>query len=95
MAELRDEQHKVVEKSKVAPATTRDTSLPLSFLDLLVTGPIYVKSLFFYQFSQDTHIFYETTLPTLKHSLSLTLQHFFPLSGNLISLPSRHKPFIR
>jgi len=94
-------EHKLVEKSEVAPAslpssTTRTTSsLPLSFLDLPLAGPIYVKRQFFYQFSHSTHHFCETTLPTLKHSLSLILQHFFPLAGNLLSPPPPHKPFIR
>lgn len=89
------DENKVVEKSKVAPATTKNTSLPLSFLDLPYARPVCVKRLFFYHFPYPTHIFYETTLPSLKHTLSLTLQHFFPLAGNLISPPPPHKPFIR
>jgi len=99
MAEVRT--HKLVEKSDVAPAslpssTTRTTSsLPLSFLDLPLAGPVYVKRQFFYQFPHSTHHFCETTLPTLKQSLSLILQHFFPLAGNLLCPPPPHKPFIR
>ena len=42
-----------------------------------------------------THHFCQTTLPTLKHSLSLTLSHFFPLAGNLLCPSPPHKPFIR
>jgi len=93
MAELR--QHKVVEKFEVSPATSRTMSLPLSFLDLPYAPPIYVKRLFFYHFPHPTNIFYETILPSLKHNLSLTLQHFFPLTGNLLCPPPPHKPFIR
>ncbi|KAG4968746.1 coumaroyl-CoA:anthocyanidin 3-O-glucoside-6''-O-coumaroyltransferase 2-like [Glycine soja] len=88
--------HKLVEKSEVAPATTRTTSsLPLSFLDLPLAGPIYVRRQFFYHFAHPTHHFCQTTLPTLKHSLSLTLSHFFPLAGNLLCPSPPHKPFIR
>ncbi|RYR75881.1 hypothetical protein Ahy_A01g000469 [Arachis hypogaea] len=35
------------------------------------------------------------TLPSLKHSLSFTLQHFFPFSSNLIVPPQPHEPLIR
>ncbi|TKY48813.1 Coumaroyl-CoA:anthocyanidin 3-O-glucoside-6''-O-coumaroyltransferase 1 [Spatholobus suberectus] len=93
--------HKLVEKFHVAPAShpdcrTRTTSsLPLSFLDLPLAGPIYVKRQFFYHFPHPVHHFCETKLPTLKHSLSLTLQHFFPLAGNLLCPPPPHRPFIR
>ncbi|KAL2331758.1 hypothetical protein Fmac_019339 [Flemingia macrophylla] len=87
--------HKLVEKSQVAPAKTTTASLSLTFLDLSFAGPVYVRRQFFYHFSHPTHIFYETTLPFLKHTLSLTLQHFFPLAGNLLCPPPPHKPFIR
>ncbi|RDX64013.1 Malonyl-coenzyme A:anthocyanin 3-O-glucoside-6''-O-malonyltransferase, partial [Mucuna pruriens] len=93
MAGLR--AYKFIEKSQVAPATSTTTSLPLTFLDLSLAGPVYVRRQFFYHFSHPTHIFYETTLPSLKHTLSLTLQHFFPLAGNLLCPPPPHKPFIR
>ena len=93
MAENRE--HKVVDKSQVAPATSRTMSFPLSFLDLPYARLLYVKRLFFYHFPHPPHIFYETLLPSLKHNLSLTLQHFFPLTGNLLCPPQPHKPFIR
>ncbi|KAI9086704.1 hypothetical protein K1719_031298 [Acacia pycnantha] len=35
-----------------------------------------------------------TTLPSLKHSLSIALRLFFPLAGNLLCPPPPHKPFI-
>ncbi|KAK7324751.1 hypothetical protein VNO77_28565 [Canavalia gladiata] len=89
--------HTLVEQCQVAPTTTTTTttSLPLSFLDLPWAGPIYVRRQFFYHFPHSTQHFCETTLPTLKHTLSLTLQHFFPLAGNLLCPPPPHKPFIR
>ncbi|KAJ1434624.1 Transferase [Sesbania bispinosa] len=92
--------HKLVEQCRVGPAsppdptTNRTTTLPLTFLDLSLAGPVYVRRQFFYNYPYSTHHFYETTLPSLKRSLSLTLQHFFPLAGNLLCPPKPHKPFI-
>ncbi|KAK7290936.1 hypothetical protein RIF29_05734 [Crotalaria pallida] len=93
--------HKLVEQSQVTPAAPLDPkasttkSLPLTFLDLPLAGPVYVRRQFFYHFPYPTHHFYETILPNLKHSLSLTLQYFFPLAGILLCPPPPHKPFIR
>ncbi|KAK2370443.1 coumaroyl-CoA:anthocyanidin 3-O-glucoside-6''-O-coumaroyltransferase [Trifolium repens] len=78
----------------IFPSSTTTISLPLTFLDLPLAGPIYVRRQFFYQFPHSTNHFHKTTFPSLKQSLSLTLQHFFPLAGNLISPPSPNKPFI-
>ncbi|TKY48812.1 Coumaroyl-CoA:anthocyanidin 3-O-glucoside-6''-O-coumaroyltransferase 1 [Spatholobus suberectus] len=88
-------EHKLVEKLQVAPAGRTTTSLPLTFLDLPLAGPIYVRRQFFYHFPHSTLHFCETTLPSLKTSLSHTLQHFYPLAGNLLCPPPPHKPFIR
>ncbi|KAG4384552.1 hypothetical protein AAZX31_13G285100 [Glycine max] len=88
-------QHKLVENFQVVPAVRTTTSLPLTFLDLPLAGPIYVRRQFFYHFPNSTLHFCETILPCLKTSLSQTLQHFFPLAGNLICPPTPHKPFIR
>ncbi|MED6173269.1 hypothetical protein PIB30_057748 [Stylosanthes scabra] len=77
------------------PKTNNNKSFPLTFLDIPLAGPIYVKRLFFYNFPYSTNHFYQTTLPYLKHSLSLTLQRFFPLAGNLLCPPPPHKPFIQ
>ncbi|XP_058739219.1 malonyl-coenzyme A:anthocyanin 3-O-glucoside-6''-O-malonyltransferase-like [Vicia villosa] len=96
MAEVIGAEHMFIEQTFVFPATTRrtTTSLPLTFLDLPFAGPKYVKRQFFYRFPHQTNHFYQTTLPSLKHSLSLTLQHFFPLLGNLHCPPPPQKPFI-
>ncbi|KAL6544836.1 hypothetical protein OROMI_023698 [Orobanche minor] len=94
--------NKLVEQCEIVPAnsiaTTRTAAtccLPLTFLDLPLAGPIYVRRQFFYKFPHPTNHFYNSTLPSLKLSLSLTLRHFFPLAGNLISPPPPHNPFIR
>ncbi|KAK2424483.1 coumaroyl-CoA:anthocyanidin 3-O-glucoside-6''-O-coumaroyltransferase [Trifolium repens] len=94
MAEPIGTKHKLIEQIMISPSSTTTISLPLTFLDLPLAGPIYVRRQFFYQFPHSTNHFHKTTFPSLKQSLSLTLQHFFPLAGNLISPPSPNKPFI-
>jgi len=89
-------EHKLIEQTVVFPSTPRTTttSLPLTFLDLPFAGPVYVQRLFFYHSPLSTSHFCKTTIPSLKHSLSLTLHHFFPLAGNLHCPPQPKKPFI-
>ncbi|XP_045805204.1 malonyl-coenzyme A:anthocyanin 3-O-glucoside-6''-O-malonyltransferase-like [Trifolium pratense] len=94
MAELIGTKHKLIEQTMIFPSSTTKICLPLTFLDLPLAGPIYVRRQFFYRFPQSTNHFCQTTFPSLKQSLSLTLQHFFPLAGNLISPPPPNKPFI-
>ncbi|KAL9994647.1 putative anthocyanin 6''-O-malonyltransferase [Helianthus debilis subsp. tardiflorus] len=88
----------VIEQSHVSPppAKVSDTSLPLTFFDIfyLLRPPIHL--LVFYDLPLSTIQFTETIVPNLKHSLSITLQHFFPYAGNLIVFPTRtKKPNIR
>ncbi|KAJ0041803.1 hypothetical protein Pint_19052 [Pistacia integerrima] len=54
-----------------------------------------VEHLYFYQITDLTpHFFNSVILPKLKHSLSLTLLHYLPLSGSLIWPPEVKKPYI-
>lgn len=79
---------KILDECHVSPpSTTPPISLPLTFLDIpwLMFSPN--QSIFFYKFSNYTSLT-TNTIPFLKHSLSLTLQHFPPFSGN-ISTPLR------
>jgi hypothetical protein len=91
---------KVIEQSQVTPppgSLPSPTTLPLTVFDTPWFYCQYpVKRIFFYNFPHPTHHFLQTTLPILKHSLSLTLQHFFPFSSNLI-IPSnsQNAPYIR
>ncbi|KAJ9549356.1 hypothetical protein OSB04_021899 [Centaurea solstitialis] len=77
---------KLIEHSQISPppATVGPRSLRLTFFDTtwLLFPPVH--HLFFYQFPHPKSHFTQTLLPNLKHSLSLTLQHFFPFAGNLI-----------
>ncbi|KAG8364642.1 hypothetical protein BUALT_Bualt18G0018600 [Buddleja alternifolia] len=82
----------VVERCSISPPphSVAASSLPLTFLDIpwLLFSP--TKPLFFYNFPISTAHFIHSILPNLKHSLSLTLQHFFPLAGNFS--PSAAEP---
>ncbi|KAI3743277.1 hypothetical protein L1987_60983 [Smallanthus sonchifolius] len=87
----------VVEQSQVSPppATVRDTSLPLTFFDFLFLLAPPIHFLFFYDLPPTKVQFTETIVPNLKHSLLITLQHFFPYAGSLIVFPNRtRKPEI-
>ncbi|PON88628.1 Transferase [Trema orientale] len=87
---------KIVEQSKVSPppGSVPTTSLPLTFFDLLWHLCCPMQRLYFYSFPHPTQLFYQTLLPNLKTSLSLTLQLFFPFAGNLLCPPSPARPHI-
>ncbi|KAJ9550589.1 hypothetical protein OSB04_014634 [Centaurea solstitialis] len=72
------------------PATVDDGgSLPLTFFDLFWLNAPPVHHLFFYELPDVTKTYFtQTIVPNLKHSLSITLQHFFPFAGNLIVFPT-------
>ncbi|KAI7734505.1 hypothetical protein M8C21_004968 [Ambrosia artemisiifolia] len=86
----------VLEKCHVSPPsnTVGERSLPLTFFDIvwLLFHPVH--QLFFFDFPHSQSHFAETIIPKLKHSLSITLQHFFPFASNLIVSPNS-KPEIR
>ncbi|KAI4346684.1 hypothetical protein L6164_007557 [Bauhinia variegata] len=80
---------KVLQVSPVAPmppkttTSTTTTTLPLSFFDVFWLRFPPVERIFFYEFPYPTTSFIDSILPKLEHSLSLTLQHYLPLAGNL------------
>ncbi|KAI7752960.1 hypothetical protein M8C21_026701 [Ambrosia artemisiifolia] len=80
----------IIEKCRIsAPANTvGERSLPLTFFDLIWLLLPPVHQLFFYDFPHSKSYFIDTILPNLKHSLSITLQHFFPFACNLIVFSS-------
>ncbi|CAJ1947120.1 unnamed protein product [Sphenostylis stenocarpa] len=65
------------------PQDTSPTSLSFTFFDVLWLRFRPVERLFFYELPNSTISFFDTILPNLKHSLSLTLQHFLPLAGTI------------
>ncbi|KAL5080342.1 hypothetical protein RYX36_008763 [Vicia faba] len=88
---------KTIEVSNVEPfhePSQLPTSLQLTFFDLLWLRFPPVQRLFFYELTNSPSFFYETLVPNLKKSLSLTLQLFLPLSGNIIWPIESSKPII-
>nr|GEX76527.1 malonyl-coenzyme A:anthocyanin 3-O-glucoside-6''-O-malonyltransferase-like [Tanacetum cinerariifolium] len=69
------------------PATIGNRSLPITFFDLIWLPHFPINQLFFYEFPHSRTHFIEKVVPNLKHSLSLTLQHFFPFTSNLLVFP--------
>ncbi|KAL4572487.1 hypothetical protein LXL04_019266 [Taraxacum kok-saghyz] len=92
-----DQMLTVLENCRISPpsATVGDKSLPLTFLDIIFLLHFPIHQLFFYDFPLSKPQFIETVLPILKHSLSITLQHFFPFASTLIVFPDGRKPEIR
>ncbi|KAL4652372.1 hypothetical protein ACB092_01G228500 [Castanea dentata] len=78
--------------SSLASATP--SSLPLTFFDILWLRFPPVERVFFYETPPTNATFLNSIVPKLKHSLSLTLQTFLPLGGNIIWPPESHKPII-
>lgn len=90
---------KIVEVSTVVPPpdspySTTPNSLPLTFLDLFWLRFPPTNRIHFYQSPISTATFFDSVIPKLKNSLSLTLSHFLPLTGNLIWPESSYTPLI-
>ncbi|KAK6918983.1 hypothetical protein RJ641_017405 [Dillenia turbinata] len=77
----------VLEQCRVAPppgTVVAGNSYPLTFFDLPWLHFPPMCHLIFYEFPCSTTHIMKNTVPSLKHSLSLTLKHFFLTCGNLI-----------
>ncbi|KFK42738.1 hypothetical protein AALP_AA1G033400 [Arabis alpina] len=88
---------RIIETSHISPpnGTVPSNTLSLTFFDApWLTLPL-GESLFFFPYQNLTDHFLKDFVPNLKHSLSLTLQHFFPYSGNLIIPPRPDPPYLR
>ncbi|KAK7265290.1 hypothetical protein RJT34_32908 [Clitoria ternatea] len=90
---------KIHEHCKVPPpSSTPTSSLPLTFFDTLWVRFHPVERIFFYSLQtplSDPSHFFRKVLPDLKTSLSLTLQHFSPLAGNIVWPSDSSKPIIQ
>ncbi|KAK9137138.1 hypothetical protein Sjap_007732 [Stephania japonica] len=83
---------------QVSPSSPiiNESNLPLSYFDLpyLIRSP--PELLFFYTFPNiEITQFMHSLLPQIKQSLSQTLNHYYPLAGNLIWPQQSNQPFIR
>ncbi|KAF7130496.1 hypothetical protein RHSIM_Rhsim10G0048100 [Rhododendron simsii] len=91
---------KVLDVCKVAPMphtpnSTAQTSLPLTFFNVQWLRFPPTQRLFFYKFPYPETTLIDTILPKLKHSLSITLQHYVPLAGNLAWPLESGKPILQ
>ncbi|XP_047331199.1 phenolic glucoside malonyltransferase 1-like [Impatiens glandulifera] len=92
---------KVIEVYKVAPAPTTspaavsDDYFHLTFFDAMWLKFPPTQRLFFYEIKDlSFSVFSDDILPKLKHALSLTLQYYPQLAGNLTWHPVTGKPVI-
>ncbi|KAJ7965040.1 Anthocyanin 5-aromatic acyltransferase [Quillaja saponaria] len=88
---------KVLDNFEISPpqGSVPTTNIPLTFFDYLYLLCSGNRLIFLYEFPYTTHHFLETILPSLKQSLSLTLQHFFPYAATLVFPPEPNKPYLR
>ncbi|XP_027349536.1 phenolic glucoside malonyltransferase 1-like [Abrus precatorius] len=91
---------KIVEDFSVKPTSASEelptqTSLPLTFFDILWLRLPPVQRVFFYEFPHPPSLFFSTLLPKLSHSLALTLGYFFPLAGHLSWPVDPNNPIIK
>ncbi|KAA0039435.1 malonyl-CoA:anthocyanidin 5-O-glucoside-6''-O-malonyltransferase [Cucumis melo var. makuwa] len=100
MEKLKPNLISILEVSTVAPPPASPSSpthfsLPFTYFDALFLKIPPTERIFFYSLP-DPPLFNSNSLLThLKHSLSLTLQHFLPLAGNLVWPPESPKPIVR
>eukprot|EP00268_Persea_americana_P003073 TRINITY_DN10921_c0_g2_i1.p1 TRINITY_DN10921_c0_g2~~TRINITY_DN10921_c0_g2_i1.p1 ORF type:complete len:467 (+),score=30.00 TRINITY_DN10921_c0_g2_i1:190-1590(+) len=81
----------VIDRFRVTPpsGSVPETHLPLTFFDVLWHPSVTVQRIFFFDLPKPytkSH-FLTTQLPTIKQSLSLALQRFYPLAATLTPAP--------
>jgi len=89
---------KIHEECKVSPNSANQLSLPLTFLDVNWLRFHPVERIFFYPLpNSQSHptFFFQNLVPKLKSSLSLALQHFLPIAGNIVWPSDSPKPIIQ
>ncbi|XP_069146377.1 phenolic glucoside malonyltransferase 1 isoform X3 [Solanum lycopersicum] len=76
----------LIEQCQVAPPPhggAAELTLPLTYFDHMWFVFGYMRRILFYKLSISKLDFVQNIIPTLKHSLSLTLKHYTPLVGNI------------
>ncbi|XP_072956539.1 anthocyanin 5-aromatic acyltransferase-like [Typha angustifolia] len=86
---------RILETSRISPpqGSVPPTSLPLTFFDVMWLSSAPTERLFFYPFPCSTSHLIDSIFPTLKSSLSITLQSFYPLTGTLQRIPGSSGDF--
>jgi len=82
----------------VPPSSTQTTTIPLTFFDVSWLKVHPGERVYFYTLhSSQSHpsFFFQTLVPILKSSLSLTLKHFLPLAGKIIWPSESQQPIIQ
>ncbi|XP_049345604.1 phenolic glucoside malonyltransferase 1-like [Solanum verrucosum] len=77
----------LIEQCQVAPPPhggATELTLSLTYFDHIWFGFGYIRWILFYKLPISKLNFVQTIIPTLKHSLSLTLKHYLPLAGNIV-----------
>ncbi|KAG6419522.1 hypothetical protein SASPL_121744 [Salvia splendens] len=76
----------VLETCRIPPPQggAAELFLPLSFFDMMWLHFNTTRRLIFYRHPCSEVEFSNTIVPNLKHTLSLTLQHYLPVAGNLL-----------
>ncbi|XP_028806211.1 phenolic glucoside malonyltransferase 1-like [Neltuma alba] len=88
---------KIQELCRIAPPpSSPKSSFSLTFFVLLWLRLHPVERLFFFSLPHLSHSsFFDSIVPKLKRSLSLTLQHFLPLAGNIVWPSDSPKPIVQ
>ncbi|XP_075503226.1 malonyl-coenzyme:anthocyanin 5-O-glucoside-6'''-O-malonyltransferase-like [Primulina tabacum] len=89
----------LVETCRISPPQGEvppEVSFPATYFDIVWIAYHPIRRLIFFDYTESKSSFFETHLPNLKRSLSLTLKHFTPLAGNIIHpLNTTEKPRFR
>ncbi|KAK7394401.1 hypothetical protein VNO78_14929 [Psophocarpus tetragonolobus] len=94
------ENIKIHEQCRVSPpsGSARETSLSLTFLDVLWLRFHPVERMFLYTLPRpesEPSIFFSNVIPKLKRSLSDALQHFPPLAGKVVWPKESPNPIVQ
>ncbi|KAF9588954.1 hypothetical protein IFM89_017633 [Coptis chinensis] len=87
----------VLETCQISPplGSVSSTSLPLSFFDLTPWYTLFpIRAVYYFEVHHPKTYLINTIVPNIKHSLSLTLQYFFPLAGYISWPDDSTKPHI-
>ncbi|XP_074586483.1 phenolic glucoside malonyltransferase 1-like [Curcuma longa] len=91
MSPIGSPELRIIKRYEVSPppGTVDDTTLSLTYFDLLWLKNGSVERVFFYPVALSASNFIDSIVPTLISSLSVALRHFYPLAGKIRSSDAR------